>query len=184
MALSLSVTSTKIKPTAVPCLKTQLKLWQAIGKEKLKTLARSDFGGGFLSAAVGLGKSPTALVAAMELQMLKPPMARGFNLIVCRPGKRAIRSSFSTWLRDPGFRSFKYDFVICTGNFLKQRYHDLKTYQHYHDLLLHDPLHLAVDDVWEQNIEVLILDEYHDAKNEESQYNIAVHLCTAITPSY
>lgn len=55
-------------PTTAPSLRTQLKLWQARGKEKLKVLAQSSFRGGFLCDAVELGKSLTALTAALEIR--------------------------------------------------------------------------------------------------------------------
>ncbi|SPJ79748.1 uncharacterized protein FTOL_08139 [Fusarium torulosum] len=72
-------------PGMLDGLSTPLKPWQESGAVGLVKLAQSEFKGGFLSDAMGVGKSLTALVAALELRKGLLPNC-GFILIVCRAG--------------------------------------------------------------------------------------------------
>lgn len=62
-------------------LKAVLKSWQLSGQEKLVAMAESPFRGGFLADQVGLGKSLTALVAALRIK--KEKKLAGFILVTC-----------------------------------------------------------------------------------------------------
>lgn len=64
----------------MPELASQLRPWQLTGKEKLKTMARGSFHGGILADEPGMGKSLTAIVAALEIRL---ETGGGFILIVC-----------------------------------------------------------------------------------------------------
>lgn len=77
------------RPTTVPGLQTTLRLWQARGKEKLKVLAKSIFKGGFLCDPVGLGKSLTALTAALESGRACFPIADLSLSSVASPASRS-----------------------------------------------------------------------------------------------
>ena len=67
----------------MPELESVLKPWQSIGQEKLYRLANSEFRGGFLADPVGLGKSLTALIAALRVRKALLPSC-GFILVICR----------------------------------------------------------------------------------------------------
>lgn len=66
-------------------LSTPLKHWQISGAIGLVELAQSQFKGGILGDSMGLGKSSTALVAALELRKRLLPN-HDFISIVCRAG--------------------------------------------------------------------------------------------------
>ncbi|KPM35558.1 hypothetical protein AK830_g11021 [Neonectria ditissima] len=205
-----SLTNTGFPATMSSDLQTVPKPWQLVGKEKLKVLAQSDFKGGFLCDAVGLGKSLTALTAAMELRKEMLPKC-GFNLIVCRSSRTVqwhdeIKKHFRkenrpsyTILDDPEYpvlELLKYDIVICSGSFLRQRYNDVMLFQAYCNAV-HTPAVLVLDKVFksppkraraplhsdlyetlQKHIAVLIVDESHDAKNEDSALNMAIRSLT------
>jgi SNF2 family DNA or RNA helicase len=71
-----------IDTTALPVgLRTRLEPWQLQGQHKLCQLADGPWRGGWLADAVGLGKSLTALVAALRIRNEK--RLKGFVLVVC-----------------------------------------------------------------------------------------------------
>ncbi|RSL96424.1 hypothetical protein CDV31_013492 [Fusarium ambrosium] len=133
----------------MPFLQTALKPWQWVGVNKLKLAAHSDFRGCILSDAVGLGKSLTALVAALELREELPVghPRRGPVLVVCRSGCVSQWAGELTrhWKREhrPTFlildhRAYPhdalrvYDLVICSHSFVRGllRDKDVAAYQH------------------------------------------------------
>ncbi|KAH7013348.1 hypothetical protein EDB80DRAFT_835338 [Ilyonectria destructans] len=189
------------------------------GKKRLKILAHSDFRGGFLCDAVGLGKSLTALATAMELREKMLPYC-GFILVVCRSGCM-VQSTFQKW----GFNSVATLFssarcATTQRKLQRDRHHIWETARpgghadlqhqcdeikkHYKKLCavnlssandayystvhsfsidiadklfqsppkrIHAPLHLSLYGELNQDIICLIVDESHNAKNEDSQLN-------------
>lgn len=86
----------------------------------------------------------------------------------------------------------KFDVVVCSGAFIRQRYDDLMRFQAYFSTVhsfsidtadelfkpvrkrIHAPLHSSLYSRLNKDIACLIMDESHDAKNEDSQLNQAV----------
>ncbi|VZH88017.1 unnamed protein product [Fusarium fujikuroi] len=127
---------------SLPLKTTPLK-HQWVGKEGLKVLANSDFGGGFLCDAVGLGKSFTSLIAALEIRndKLRAEEAqddyRGFILVVApssclRQWYSEIINHFpqetrpkAVILDTPDVSAeflIQFDVVICSHGFLRSQY--------------------------------------------------------------
>ncbi|KAG5770072.1 hypothetical protein H9Q72_002897 [Fusarium xylarioides] len=125
-------------------LKTTPLQHQWVGKERLKVLANSDFRGGFLCDAVGLGKSFTSLIAALEIRNDKLRARegdqddyRGFILVVAPSG--CLRQWYSeitnhfpqearpkaVILDTPDVSAeflIQFDVVICSHGFLRSQY--------------------------------------------------------------
>ncbi|KAJ3468329.1 hypothetical protein MRS44_002394 [Fusarium solani] len=114
---------------------------QWMRKGGLKLAPRSDFRGCILRDAVGLGKSLTALVAALELrdELPKSHPRRGPVLVVCRSGcifqwveeirkhwKRAHRPSVLVFNNRayPHDALTKYDVVISSHTFVRGLLHE------------------------------------------------------------
>ncbi|KAF5005822.1 hypothetical protein FDECE_7757 [Fusarium decemcellulare] len=169
-------------------------------------LASSDFRGGFLCDSMGLGKSLTALIAAVNIRKESLPNC-GFILVVCKPGCLVqwydeVQKHFDKDSRPaclipdstniPVPRLLQYDVVICSGFFLKERFNDWFLFKNF-CLAVHDvgldrarevfghqlkrpfsPLYSSLYDQLSRNIAVLIVDESHECKTEESVLNAAV----------
>ncbi|KPM36937.1 hypothetical protein AK830_g9629 [Neonectria ditissima] len=174
-----------IKATPVFGLRSELMPYQAVGKDKLCLLAQSGFKVGFLCDAVGLGKSLTAILAAIEVRKKLP--RPGFNLIDTRPTFIILDS-----VDIPVAELLKYDFVICTKHFLRKRFQDMQDFtdfsstansfsvkesSKYHKKATkfhRAPLQSQLYAKLGNEIAVLIIDESHDYKNENSFLNAAV----------
>ncbi|KAF5626283.1 uncharacterized protein FTJAE_9750 [Fusarium tjaetaba] len=187
-------------------LKTELKYWQRTGVGKLVWLANSSFKGGFLADAMGRGKSLQAMVAALEVKRTMPTRS-GFIAIVTRAGcviqwANEIKRHFKpehcpSWIiiddaKIDTTRRLEYDIVISSREFLKSRYRDSLTFEHFchvrvalglteaqkikagrvqrPNLVLHSDYYSQIN----RNIAVLILDESHGCRNDESVYFDAV----------
>ncbi|KAI1647842.1 P-loop containing nucleoside triphosphate hydrolase protein [Daldinia loculata] len=196
-----SVTDSGIEAnTVLPCLASILNPWQAIGQEKLCRLGKSSFRGGFLADPVGLGKSLTALIAALRLRDELP--AKGFVLVVCRKSctfqwydeiqrhfKKDQRPSAVVLDRTdyPVRQLLKFDVVITSHSFVRQRYLDLYLYESFHDTVsgmslavardvfgvnglkkIYMPLHSPLYEILNRPTSVLIFDESQDAKNSDT----------------
>ncbi|KAJ4218403.1 hypothetical protein NW759_008297 [Fusarium solani] len=128
---------------------------QWMRKGGLKLAPRSDFRGCILRDAVGLGKSLTALVAALELRDELPQShpRRGPVLVVCRSGcifqwveeirkhwKRAHRPSVLVFNNRayPHDALTKYDVVISSRTFVRGLLYD-RDIAEFHDYLEHAP---------------------------------------------
>ncbi|KAM0212206.1 hypothetical protein ACHAPA_007371 [Fusarium lateritium] len=112
--------------------------WQKIGAAKLLQSCESPLGGMILADATGIGKSLTALVAALEKRKEMLPHC-GPVLVVTRPScahqwMDEARTHFSREIRPKAMivtahdadidTLLEYDVLICTSSFLKARYLD------------------------------------------------------------
>jgi hypothetical protein len=98
-------------PGVLDGLSTPLKPCRESGAVGLVKLAQSQFKGSFLSDAMSLGKSLTALVAALELRKGLLPNC-GFILVVYRAGcvlqwAEEIRQHFKLVNRSPSTTTFR-----------------------------------------------------------------------------
>ncbi|KAM5370284.1 hypothetical protein ACJZ2D_008580 [Fusarium nematophilum] len=195
-----------IEERDVDDVKATLEKWQSIGVKRLDILAKWQFKGGFLCDSPGMGKSLTALVAAVEIRKSMLPNC-GFILVVCPPGRARqwqdeVKWHFCEdarpsilWLKSASYpieSLLQYDIVICTSGFLR-RCHDEKmrhelqclsidalgaewTLRIFGDTLERPrvPLHSTYYDMISRNIAVLIVDEAHAAKHENSKLSEAI----------
>ncbi|EXM10898.1 P-loop containing nucleoside triphosphate hydrolase protein [Fusarium oxysporum II5] len=226
MALKSIVTRNDISADVigVPWLRTELQSWQRIAVMKLLDACNSPLRGLILADETGLGKSLSALVAALFKRQEMLPQC-GPVLIVTR------MSCLTQWyeetithfsdehrprtiiLDNPNIsvrRLLEYDVVICSNSFLKRRYLDLEKQElfssvvHGYDIYtaqsifpkhkrqrIYQPLHSQLYAALDKRFPVLIFDEAHDGRNEDSQLYSAIRsldyhhafLLTA-TPTY
>ncbi|KAJ2987931.1 hypothetical protein NUW58_g4239 [Xylaria curta] len=137
--------------TCRPELNTILRPWQAVGERKLCMMARSMFQGGFLADPVGLGKSLTALVAALKIRkdLQQRKHSYRFILVVCRKScvlqwYREITTHFKKELRPsviildsvdyPVKDLLDFDVVITTQGFLRARFREVENIEYFIDL--------------------------------------------------
>ncbi|KAH8889402.1 P-loop containing nucleoside triphosphate hydrolase protein [Thozetella sp. PMI_491] len=139
-----------VAPIPDDAIKTTLKPWQGTGATKLVRLGNSFLGGGILGDRVGMGKTLTSLLAALELRRQLPNP--GFILIVCRPTlvlqwydeihrhfhdeRRPLTIILDT-ARCLASTLHSYDIVICSNSFLRLRYIERRDWIDYHTALFY-----------------------------------------------
>ncbi|QGI58672.1 hypothetical protein CEK26_000796 [Fusarium fujikuroi] len=226
MALKSVVTRNDISADVirVPWLRTELQSWQRIAVMKLLDACNSPLRGLILADETGLGKSLSALVAAL--------LKRDEMLPQCGPVLVVTRMSCLTQWYEETITHFndeyrprtiildnsnisvrrllEYDVVICSNSFLKRRYLDLEKQElfssvvHGYDIYtaqsifpkhkrqrISQPLHSDLYAALDKRFPVLIFDEAHDGRNDDSQLYSAIRsldyhhafLLTA-TPAY
>ncbi|KAK3401535.1 P-loop containing nucleoside triphosphate hydrolase protein, partial [Sordaria brevicollis] len=179
-------------------LQSKLQPWQASGVVRLCRLAHSPFRGALLCDEMGLGKSLTALVAAIKLKRDLP--GSGYVLVITRKScvlqwLDEIRKHFaidhqpSVLILDtgvyPAYDLLSFDIVICSQSQVRHQYIKHTTQQAMDNLriinagdrtskhplpILYSPLYSLLG----RNIRVVIFDEAHDARNETTLLAAAV----------
>ncbi|EMT62172.1 hypothetical protein FOC4_g10015256 [Fusarium odoratissimum] len=211
MALKSIVTRNDISADVigVPWLRTELQSWQRIAVMKLLDACNSPLRGLILADETGLGKSLSALVAALFKRQEMLPQC-GPVLIVTRMScltqwyeetithfsdliTRNIAQGLSFWItrtsqryldleKQELFSSVVHGYDIYTAQSIFPKHKRQRIYQP-----LHSQLYAALD----KRFPVLIFDEAHDGRNEDSQLYSAIRsldyhhafLLTA-TPTY
>ncbi|KAI8672443.1 hypothetical protein NCS56_00707200 [Fusarium sp. Ph1] len=185
------LTASDTGPTLLPRLQTELKQWQAVGVTMLLQSTEAMFKGALLCDEAGTGKSLTALTAALIKRKQMLPRC-GFVLVHFKQDDRpscTILDSTDVWYDE----LLQFEIAICSTSFLIKLFVERQEFVCFCDTIqAFDiqvaqkrfpnrkmvrpslPLHPRVYNRSNPNISVLILDESHDAHDENTLLNAAV----------
>ncbi|EEU45395.1 uncharacterized protein NECHADRAFT_80269 [Fusarium vanettenii 77-13-4] len=143
------LTASDTGPTILPRLQTELKPWQAVGVTKLLQSTESMFKGALLCDEAGMGKSLTALTAALIKRKQMLPRC-GFVLVVCpaegvHPWCSEIKKHFKKDDR-PSYiildsdnircdQLLQFEVVICSTSFLVKKFVDHQEFVCFYDTI-------------------------------------------------
>ncbi|RSL70813.1 hypothetical protein CEP54_001611 [Fusarium duplospermum] len=186
------LTASETEPTLLSRLQTKLLPCQAVGVTKLLQLTETPFKGVFLCDEAGMGKSLTALTAAL---IKREQMLPDCGFVLVKHFKKdsqpscIILDSTST----PVTELLRHQVVICSTTFLLKTFDEYQEYFEYSGLILalgiesatpllpnqklerpNLPLHCDTYNSLNKRIAALILDESHYAHDAYSQFNQAL----------